>query len=221
MMQIDSSFHYKKANHKKLIEFGFVQKDGQFVYETSIVNGQFVLRVFVKGDCLRTQVIDPETDEEYVLHRIAEVCGGFVGLVRTDYETLLNEIAARCFETDVFKSNDAKKILEYVAQKYGDELEFLWKNSNNAILRRKDTNKWYAAFLVLSRRKLGFDSDGMIEVLNLRVNPEELKNIVDHQKYFPAFHMNKKHWCSICLDGSLSTQEIESRMDNSYTLAVK
>ena len=42
-----------------------------------------------------------------------------------------------------------------------------------AVLRHKDNRKWYALLMKLSRKKFGFDSDEVIDVVNLKV-PMEL-----------------------------------------------
>ena len=58
------------------------------------------------------------------------------------------------------------------------------------------------------------------------------KNICDSQfimqikisadgKIFLAWHMNKKSWFTIRLDGSVSTEKIFDKLKKSYTLAVK
>ena len=100
------------------------------------------------------------------------------------------------------------------------DLEFLWKKSpKNAILRKKSSNKWYAAILTISKRKIGLDSDKIIEVINLHNSEEEIKKLIDCKKYFPAYHMNKKYWCSICLDGTVELEEIYKLIDISYELA--
>ena len=113
-------------------------------------------------------------------------------------------------------------IIEYVRKKYGDELEFLWeKFPDNAIWRRKDNKKWYGALLTVSKRKLGIDSDEIIEIIDLRMKPEDIEKRVDMKKYFPGYHMNKKHWITICLDKTVPYEEICSRIDESYVLAVK
>ncbi len=44
---------------------------------------------------------------------------------------------------------------------------------------------------------------------------------VDNHKYFPGYHMNKKHWYTICLDGSVEPVELYQRLDLSYKLAKK
>ena len=219
----NTTFKNKKPNLEKLLQFGFGMDNGKYTYITNIVDGQFKMTVTVSDDgTVSTKVADSSSDEEYVLHRTSVACGSFVGRVRADYENILREIAEKCFETDVFKSDDARKVIQYVRDTYHDELEFLWQRfSDNAILRRKDTGKWYAALLVLSRKKLGLDSDEVIDVLDLRIKPEDVKSVVDRKKYFPGYHMNKKHWISISLDGSVQIDEIFRRIDDSYRLAVK
>jgi len=88
-------------------------------------------------------------------------------------------------------------------------------------VRRSDNKKWYAVILTVSRRKLGFDSDEIVEILDLRMTPEDIKKSVDGIKLLPGYHMNKKHWITICFDGTFSLEDICSLIDNSYHLAVK
>lgn len=216
-------FQKRIANTEKLLAYGFMHSDTGYRYDTDIAEGQFRLTIWVSanGD-VQTRVIDKETGDEYVLHRTAKAAGAFVGMVKADYEAVLTEITEKCFEPDVFKGKQAKQIIAHVREKYGDELEFLWKKfPDNAIWRRKDTSKWYGALLTVSARKLGLDSDEMIEIIDLRMKPEDIVGIVDNKKYFPGYHMNKKHWITICLDESADMSEICDRIAASYQLAVK
>lgn len=216
-------FQKRIANTEKLLAYGFMHSDTGYRYDTDIAEGQFRLTIWVSanGD-VQTRVIDKETGDEYVLHRTAKAAGAFVGMVKADYEAVLTEITEKCFEPDVFKGKQAKQIIAHVREKYGDELEFLWKKfPDNAIWRRKDTSKWYGALLTVSARKLGLDSDEMIEIIDLRMKPEDIVGIVDNKKYFPGYHMNKKHWITICLDDSVDMNEICDQIAASYQLAVK
>lgn len=134
-----------------------------------------------------TEVIDNNSGEEYILHNIADATGAFVGQVKAEYDAILEEISSKCFETDVFKSEQAKRLIQYVREKYGDELEFLWKKfSDNAIWRRKDTNKWYAVLLIVSKRKLGIDSDETVEILDLRIKRKILMSFWITKNTLPA-----------------------------------
>ena len=86
-------------------------------------------------------------------------------------------------------------------------------------MRRKDSEKWFAVLLTVSRRKLGMDSDETVEIVDLRTQAENLSALVDGKKFFPGWHMNKKHWFTIILDGSVSFEEICRRIDKSWNLA--
>lgn len=33
-----------------------------------------------------------------------------------------------------------------------------------------------------------------------KADPEEIQRLIDHDRYFPAYHMDKVHWISILLD---------------------
>jgi len=57
---------------------------------------------------------------------------------------------------------------------------------------------------------------------NLKCDPEEALMLRDlFNEVTPGYHMNKKHWNTIDLQGELPPGEIQRMMDNSYTLVVK
>ena len=57
---------------------------------------------------------------------------------------------------------------------------------------------------------------------NLKCDPQEALMLRDiFPEVTPGYHMNKKHWNTVQLDGDLPRGEIERMMDNSYTLVVK
>ena len=220
MREIKDFIKNKKINFKKLKEFDFELIDNSYYYHTSLLKNQFKMSVKINIDnSIFTEIIDTETNEPYVLYLI-EKRSGYSEKVYKAYSEVLEKIKKKCFEDEIFKANYTKEIIAYVKNKYGDELEFLWEKSpKNAIIRRKSTNKWYVAILTISKRKIGLDSDEIIEVINLHNSEEEIKKLIDYKKYFPAYHMNKKYWCSICLDGTVELKEIYKLIDISYELA--
>ena len=57
--------------------------------------------------------------------------------------------------------------------------------------------------------------------LNLKCNPEwaiELREA--HKSIIPGYHMNKKHWNTIEIDGSVPTELVKKMIDHSYDLVV-
>ena len=220
MREINNFIKNKKIDFKKLEEFGFELIDNSYYYHTFLLKNQFKMSVKINLDnSIFTEIIDMETNEPYVLHLLEMRRSGYIEKVYKAYSEVLKKIQKECFENDVFKANYTKETVAYVKNKYGDELEFLWEKSpKNAVIRRKSSNKWYVAILTISKRKIGLDSDEIIEVINLHNIVEEIKKLIDNKKYFPAYHMNKKYWCTICLDGTVEVKEIYKLIDISYEL---
>jgi len=221
MREITNFIKNKKIDFKKLEEFGFKLINKSYYYYASLLKNQFKMTIKINLDnSIFTEIIDTETNEPYVLHLLETKRSGYSEKVYKEYSEVLEKIKKECFEDEIFKANYAKEIINYIKNKYGDELEFLWEKSpKNAVVRRKSSNKWYAVILTVSKRKLNLDSDEIIEVINLHNSPEEIEKLIDNKKYFPAYHMNKKHWCTICLDGTVELKEIYKLIDISYELA--
>ena len=58
--------------------------------------------------------------------------------------------------------------------------------------------------------------------MNLKCDPDEAVMLRDvFEGVLPGYHMNKKHWNTIILDGSVPRAEIERMIDRSYGLVVK
>lgn len=206
-----------------LLQFGFEKKGAEYCYSRQILEGAFELRISVnENGAPEWDVWDLATGEVYPLAKISTVSGAFVGKVRLAAEDVFQEIIAKCGKSDVFKSRYAKLVEQYVLEKYGDKFEYLWaKFPDNAVFRRGDNQKWYGAVLTVAKNKLGLSGEEKIEVLDLRGEPEEIAQLVDGEIYFSGYHMNKKHWFTICLDGTIDIEEIYKRIDVSYQLAKK
>ena len=221
MREIKDFIKNKKINFKKLKEFGFELIDNSYYYHTSLLKNQFKMSVKINIDnSIFTEIIDTETNEPYVLHLLEIKRSGYSEKIYKAYSEILEKVKKVCFEDEIFKANYTKEIVAYVKNKYEDELEFLWEKSpKNAVVRRKSSNKWYAVILTIPKRKIGLESDEVIEVINLHNIPKEIEKLIDYKRYFPTYHMNKKHWCTICLDGTIELKEIYKKIDISYELA--
>ena len=68
-----------------------------------------------------------------------------------------------------------------------------------AVLRHSNNRKWYAIVMRVSRRKFGFDSDEVIDVVNLKLPLEMFGSFGAADGVYPAYHMNKLHWISVLL----------------------
>ena len=223
MSEIDALFKNRSFDFFKLEAFGFVKDETGYHYVSVLGNTGFEVCVVVTKDGkLSADVFDCETGEPYVLVKVPQAEGVFVGKVRTALAEVLKKIAQECCYFEVFKTAQAKEVLAYIKRKYDDEPEFLWqKFSENAIVRRQDNNKWYAVFLQIRKNKLGLSGDDEVEILDLRAESGEIESLVDDEHFFRGYHMNKKHWLTIIFDGFVPVEEICCRVDKSYELAKK
>lgn len=123
--------------------------------------------------------------------------------------------------TGLFKSNQSKLLIEYVRSQYGRDLEFLWPRfSENAVWRRGDNGKWFGALLTVRANKIiSGANDDFIEILDIKCAPDMIDFIVDKKRIFPGWHMNKRHWITIVLDGRMDIHQIESLLDASFESA--
>lgn len=57
------------------------------------------------------------------------------------------------------------------------------------------------------------------ESINLKVDPEVGAELRERfSSVLPGYHMNKKHWITVMLDGSINDKLLCQWIDNSYTL---
>ena len=71
------------------------------------------------------------------------------------------------------------------------------------------------------KNKLGLNSEEEIEIINLKLKPEEIENLLKKKGYYSAYHMNKKNWLTITLDNTLTDEDLMKLIDQSYTLTLK
>lgn len=55
--------------------------------------------------------------------------------------------------------------------------------------------------------------------INLKCDPEKAIDLRDeYDAVQPGYHMNKKHWNTVIIDGTISEQKIKEWIDDSYNL---
>lgn len=221
MRVLNKELKNKTINYNKLLKYGFIQENGIYLYKIKIFNEQFEMSVIVENNKMISKIFDLLNGDEYILVDIQNSTGEFVGKIREEYENELKNIIEKCTTLNIFKSEQAIEVIKYIKEKYNDDLEFLWeKFPENAIWRNKTNNKWYGALLIISERKLQLNSDKNVDIIDLRYSKDKIKEIIDKDKIFSGYHMNKDSWITIRLDGSVNTEKIFELIDNSYNISL-
>ena len=148
--------------------------------------------------------------------------GEFVGTVRQEYEQIIKDVINKCTTKENFMYEQTKELINYAEKKYGDEPEFLWeKFDDDAILRNKENNKWYAVLMTVSAEKININSKEKIEIVDLMYQKDKIEDIIDGVKVFPGYHMNKKSWITVVLNNSMDNKSLFELLDNSYNLSIR
>ena len=93
-----------------------------------------------------------------------------------------------------------QQFLEYCFDTYGTSPDYPFdEDFETAVFRHTDNRKWYAIVMRVSRRKFSFDSDEVINVVNLKLPTEMFGSFGVADGVYPAYHMNKLHWISVLL----------------------
>lgn len=190
-------------------------------YEKLILDNTFkaVVKISKEGEISGT-VYDLENDDEFLPLRIENNEGSFAAKVRSEYEKFLTDIRDKYFIKNRFIYPQSNRITQLIFKKYGNEPEFLWeKFDGSGIFRNPESKKWYAAILDVEGSKIKRGKSGIIEVLDIKLNPEEIQELLLQKNFYPAYHMNKKSWITIILDESLSDKCIMDFIEKSHKLS--
>ncbi len=211
---------FKKSvpDFNKLIDYGFIYENDKYVYETNILNCSFKVVIYIYSNySIEGHIYDLELDDEYVNYRVENNIGEFAGTIRNIYENLLTDIKNKCFISQNFSSPQANRISKLIYDNYDDVPFFEWESTPDAgVFKNKDTKKWYA--LVMNIKKEKIDSgDEFVDIINLKLDPNKIISLIKEKGYYPAYHMNKKYWITICFDESINDCDIFELIKESYS----
>lgn len=101
------------------------------------------------------------------------------------------------------------EIIQYCLSFSGVYEDYPFHDPNWCVIRHQKSKKVFAWI---------FDKDGHVWV-NVKCDPEEIWFWRDaFASVIPAYHLNKQHWNSIILDGSVPDKDIKRMVEESYDL---
>ena len=107
----------------------------------------------------------------------------------------------------------------YLTDTFGTTGEHLFTRYPNFQVFRHDGNqKWFAVLMDIPRKNLGLTGDDEISVVNLKCDTRLIGSFRMEPGIFPGWHMNKAHWLTVALDGTVEDEKINFLVDMSYEL---
>ena len=113
---------------------------------------------------------------------------------------------------------DRQTVCDYIKKKYKAEPEYLWrKYPGYAVFRHRDNRKWFALTADVPGEKVGEPERDSIGVINLKVDDLFFRDmIIQEPGIMPAYHMNKLHWITVLLDGTVPEKQVFDLLDMSW-----
>ena len=113
---------------------------------------------------------------------------------------------------------DRQKVFDYIKKKYKVLPEYPWrKDGSSAVLRHADNNKWFALVMDVPGDKVGLAGPDHVDAINLKVDDAFFRDLIIREDgIMPAYHMNKLHWISVRLDGSVPEEQVFDLIDMSF-----
>jgi predicted DNA-binding protein (MmcQ/YjbR family) len=113
---------------------------------------------------------------------------------------------------------DRQTVFGYIKKKYKVLPEYPWRRyDSNAVFRHNDNKKWFALVMEMQRDKLGFSGTEYVDVVNLKIDDMFFRDMIIRENgILPAYHMNKMHWITVLLDGTVAEEKIFELIDMSF-----
>lgn len=97
-----------------------------------------------------------------------------------------------------------EEIFEYVKNQYGTVPEYLWETSPKSAVLRHKNGKWYAVLMQVEKSRLGLEEESMVDIINVKCEPDMVGLLTQTYGFLSGYHMNKKYWITMLLDGRVS-----------------
>ena len=116
--------------------------------------------------------------------------------------------------------NAKEELFGFIRDEFDVDPDYPFLNDReSAVFRHRTNRKWFALFMPrISLRKLGAERDGEADIVNLKCDPFLSGALRSISGVFPAYHMNKEHWLSVLLDGSVDKETLFGLIAASYEL---
>lgn len=129
-----------------------------------------------------------------------------------------------------FKSEQSKRIADYIEEKYGIKPDFPWREyPDYGVFRHAGDSKWFALFMNIipsrlyhrdpaqkSRLPQKLLSMDEIEIVDLKSPSAEIAKLDTQKGIFPAYHMNEKYWISVILEDVLPDEGVMKLIEESF-----
>ncbi|MBR2615925.1 MAG: MmcQ/YjbR family DNA-binding protein [Clostridia bacterium] len=111
-----------------------------------------------------------------------------------------------------------EELERFIESRYGVGGERLFhRYPTFRVYRHGHNRKWFAVLMDISGKKIGL-GEGIVSVVNLKCHRDMTDYLWQEAGIFPAYHMNKEHWITCLLDGSVPSERVVGLLASSFLL---
>lgn len=111
------------------------------------------------------------------------------------------------------------EIFKFAEREYQAKPDYPFQHfPHYAVLRHSGSDKWFCLVMDVPKDKLGLEGDEIVDVVDVKCGPDQIDSIKTRRGILPAYHMNKEHWVTLLLDGSLPKNEVFDLIGTSFAL---
>ena len=113
---------------------------------------------------------------------------------------------------------EQQAVFDYIKKKYKVLPEYPWRRyPEYAVFRHADNNKWFVLSATVPRNKLGIPGADHVDVINVKVDDPFFRDMmIQENGIMPAYHMNKQHWITVLLNGTVQDEKVCNLIDMSF-----
>ena len=109
-------------------------------------------------------------------------------------------------------------VFDYIRSQYGTDPDHPFeKDAETTVFRHAGSRKWFGLIMYVSGVKLGLGTTSSVPVINLKIDDPVFRDILIEQPgIIPAYHMNKRQWITVLLDGTVPKERVFHLIDESF-----
>lgn len=199
------------------LKFG-LKKTGPDVFEINhpLKTPDFEVQIMIDHNEIKLKVFELPERLEYLPFNLNEEEGGsFVNQIRSEVDQVLQHVIESCYQLKDYRET----VFDFVRVEFNTKLETPWdKQPEFHVMKTANRQKWYGLMMRIPYKLLDPQQPGIVDVLNLKAPPLQIADLIDHQTFYPAYHMNKKHWVSVVVDEKINLEQLQSLIRQSYQL---
>lgn len=112
-------------------------------------------------------------------------------------------------------------LIEYIEGEYGIKSDKPFeKHPDITIFRHQDNRKWFAILITVGAKYFGRKTDEDVWSLGVKCDTLLKSSFLSQKGVYPAYHMNKEHWLTLCLD-EIDDNDLKTLIDISFDLTKK